>query len=82
LPALEFLQPELWPPGNAEFFQSRGDLRAMRGGVDLLVNRQDLAILTDVKGPAGWGFRVTADHPVGPRHFLVRIAQDWIIQVQ
>lgn len=62
--------------GNLQSLQSSGDIGAGTDGLDLFVDVENLAIWSDVVGPAKGELALGGDHAVGFRDALVGIAQD------
>ena len=67
---------------HAQSLECFGGISAVRTGFFDLVNLKNLAVLADIKSPAGGIALLAGDHAIGARGLFVGIAQDRIIQTQ
>src|SRR5688572_23572277 len=67
---------------DAQLLELRRDVRAMVGGLDLVVDVQNLAVLANVKGHAGSVFLFRRHDAKGLGRRASRVSQDGIIGVQ
>ena len=67
---------------HAQFGQFLRDVFAVTVGFHRLIDRFDDAVFVDVKSPAFGKLAAFVDDAVGPGHFLTRIAEDGIIEIQ
>ena len=65
---------------DAQFFQHRGDVRAVGTGLDLLVDGQNFSVFADVERPAERQLSFVGHHAVGSGRNFQRIAQNGIVQ--
>ncbi len=66
---------------HAEIFQLRGDRRAVRIRLHLLVDKEDLAVLADVECPPGGELSLLVEHAICLRYVATRIAQDGVVRL-
>jgi hypothetical protein len=61
-------------------FETSGDIRSGGSGVDIFINKQNLAIGSDVESPTVGQLALRCYHTVGSGDVLSRVTQDWIVE--